>query len=460
MKKISILFFFFFVFTLFVNYSWNDTFASLEYSNKNDILDNQSTNLTMITTETIYYLFTDDTNFILSIQCLEFNQFNHTTQSGLIIEVIDDESEEFLNGWKIVKDDYVKHNYPVINDQNRVLRIVFIPIDIEYVLVDWSLSRAFPIWTYSINSVNNSHYYFGIEREQNNETITAQIYLNFQLSQELEGYLNVEIYKRDVGESSEEFLFSKVTVDNTNISSNMIKVSNSVNNPYSADFWYRLKITSSSVNTSRITLTTYYNSYQNTSMIRLFSTPISDSLSNIPIDCAHRDFLWVQEKNSNPITNPPTFPPTYPPTNPFFPSILMIIIFAVISIILTLSAFLLTQVKKTKKIDSKLIGKAVSLDNNLREDIPTIKYTSQTIAAYEPNPQHSANLKEIQREYNVISNGSSLVKCSICYQNIGNQEIERCPSCDVAFHKEHLYKWLLEKNFCPICKSNIQLTKK
>ena len=71
---------------------------------------------------------------------------------------------------------------------------------------------------------------------------------------------------------------------------------------------------------------------------------------------------------------------------------------------------------------------------------------------------------EKNNEINVIKNLNSNsklhlckkeVECSICLQKIKINDIVRITSCKHQFHSNCIDRWLEEKPFCPLCKTNL-----
>ena len=49
-------------------------------------------------------------------------------------------------------------------------------------------------------------------------------------------------------------------------------------------------------------------------------------------------------------------------------------------------------------------------------------------------------------------------KCAICKLSFNeNDTILQCKICLSLFHKEHLKKWLVANNFCPVCSSKMKI---
>jgi hypothetical protein len=47
--------------------------------------------------------------------------------------------------------------------------------------------------------------------------------------------------------------------------------------------------------------------------------------------------------------------------------------------------------------------------------------------------------------------------CSICLENIINEEHKKITTCNHIFHEECMAKWILQNNSCPLCRKNIDL---
>ena len=92
---------------------------------------------------------------------------------------------------------------------------------------------------------------------------------------------------------------------------------------------------------------------------------------------------------------------------------------------------------------------------------PSDKYHQMQIqrAEYSPAQVYGVNFAEKVMDYNIETSDEITVTCSICLQTLEDQEnLIRCPSCDIAFHKNHLYQWIVGNGNCPACKSRLKIT--
>ena len=81
-------------------------------------------------------------------------------------------------------------------------------------------------------------------------------------------------------------------------------------------------------------------------------------------------------------------------------------------------------------------------------------------AEYSPKSLYDVNFEKSTTEYSLETNEMSKVQCSICLLVIKDRkEIIRCPSCDIAFHKNHLYQWIVGNGTCPACKARLTISK-
>ena len=47
--------------------------------------------------------------------------------------------------------------------------------------------------------------------------------------------------------------------------------------------------------------------------------------------------------------------------------------------------------------------------------------------------------------------------CSICLENIINEEHKTITSCKHIFHEECMAKWILQNNSCPLCRTKFNV---
>jgi len=79
-------------------------------------------------------------------------------------------------------------------------------------------------------------------------------------------------------------------------------------------------------------------------------------------------------------------------------------------------------------------------------------------AVYQPEKTYRINFAYIPSDYRLETDENAQIRCNICLQPIYEHvSIIRCPSCDNAFHKEHLYKWITQHSSCPVCKAKLRI---
>jgi Zn finger protein HypA/HybF involved in hydrogenase expression len=89
------------------------------------------------------------------------------------------------------------------------------------------------------------------------------------------------------------------------------------------------------------------------------------------------------------------------------------------------------------------------------------KYTTieNNTVLYSPETYYPVNFSAASPEYNLVTDSDVRITCSICLQFIHTTEdIIRCPSCDIAYHKNHLYEWVKMSGICPACKAKLRIT--
>jgi len=58
-------------------------------------------------------------------------------------------------------------------------------------------------------------------------------------------------------------------------------------------------------------------------------------------------------------------------------------------------------------------------------------------------------------EESIITIKEHIDDCSICLENIINEEHKKITTCNHIFHEECMAIWILQNNSCPLCRKNL-----
>ena len=173
----------------------------------------------------------------------------------------------------------------------------------------------------------------------------------------------------------------------------------------------------------------HYDHIQTENIARLFINTGAKNLDEIPFDRKYSDLAsqWKIINDSIDTNTPPfiTADPIY--------VLLAVLYIAGVSI----SFKLFIRRKKNRVTDSNLNKNKVE---------------------YSPKPVYDVDFQKKDIKYNLVTKEAITVTCSICLQTISKKEtIIRCPACDIAFHKNHLYQWVVGNGTCPACKARLKI---
>lgn len=178
------------------------------------------------------------------------------------------------------------------------------------------------------------------------------------------------------------------------------------------------------------------------------------TLSEIPIDAIHStdDFSWRIENQPLDPTQP-TIPTPYPPSPPFILVILEYIVSLLPYWIIISLVIVFVIIKYSTKKDKEILSKQIIIEQNE----PSAKYGKQE-AQYYPQKVYRVQMPiDDDSQFELKTEQSKNITCAICYQKITDHDkIIRCPSCDVAFHKNHLLQWVFDHQTCPVCKAKLR----
>jgi len=393
-------------------------------------------NISFNSNNTVYYMYIEDSILEFSIIPNSWGTNFNIGLHGLIIELIMDESSKKINSWLIQSGDSSEHHYTSETSLNGVIQICFSILNIDNANFSIKLGDKNPIWKYSTFLQHNQERYFCVERSAEAYEMIENVELYFSSDYSLSLNLSLEV-KTLLNESilKQQLIF---TSNSTNI------VSLFSEQGYSPNKWYKIIFSfNKPINNQSIVLSMFYDHIQRENIIRAFLNIGDYNTEAIPIDQAHREnYFWI--------INDSTLIIDYPPKPNYLAIVLQILILLVMTSVIVLTFTLI--VKEIKK--SKKQSKRIELE------IPSSKFHKQEEERiiYSPKSSFYVEFSDKSMDYSLVTDKSSSINCSICLQPIKlpNQLI-RCPSCDVAFHKDHLYQWVAEQGTCPICKVNLRI---
>ncbi|MEA2069891.1 MAG: RING finger domain-containing protein [Asgard group archaeon] len=140
----------------------------------------------------------------------------------------------------------------------------------------------------------------------------------------------------------------------------------------------------------------------------------------------------------------------------------IILILGIINLVYYFRALIAYDEGKTRipiKTRIELIRNARSnpiLQSDRRLDLPPSETEQkQSIEKEKTTKSKQVSNKDTEKlhDYQGKTNGK---KCAICKLAFDEEEqILQCPHCGAYFHISHIYRWLKDNNFCPICKKII-----
>ena len=210
--------------------------------------------------------------------------------------------------------------------------------------------------------------------------------------------------------------------------------------------WYKISFSCPiERNDSLVSFKLFYDHEQLENMARIFLSIGEVGLDDTPLDTfhSHPSFLWEKQE--------PILPEPIPPIPPYNPigtvGYVLIGIYAFICSVTVLWGVIRFVTKKKKEEENIAVAseKYTAIENNAVQ--------------YSPETYYPVNFRAATLEYNLVTDSDVKITCSICLQFIDSPEdIIRCPSCDIAYHKNHLYEWLKMSGNCPACKAKLRIT--
>ena len=386
----------------------------------------------------LVYVFIDGEELNFNIQCDTWhNTVGSSGYQGLLIEIRDDITEDIVNSWLVLYGDEVDHHFTSELTLTGVYQIVFSVLNIDSVDFRWQVENNIPIWTYDITINNLENIYFGIERfaEQYFSIDKMVIHLTTQEWTDIEysilfGTIDNQIYEQFVG----NFSFERNVVETLNFEEGL-----------KPQQWYKISFNCPiDRNDTLVNFKLFYDHEQLENIARIFLSIGDADIDEIPLDLfhSHPNFLWKKLE----VVIPDPLPPI-PPYNPI-DTVKYILIATYLFICTAIFLWVVIKSVKNKKKDSKI-------------NVASKKYNTlgNNTVTYSPEAYYPVNFRDVTPEYNLATDSDIKITCSICLQIIHNpDDIIRCPSCDIAYHKNHLYEWLKMSGDCPICKVKLRIT--
>ncbi len=386
----------------------------------------------------LVYVFVDGEELNLNIQCDTWYNTVGSGYQGLLIEIKDDITEEIVKSWLILYGDKVDHHFTTELALVGVYKIVFSALNIDTVDFRWQIENNSPIWTYDTSINNLEGIYFRIERFAEYYTsiekmviqLTTQEWTDIKFSVSFETVDN-----QTVGNFVGNFSLERNIVETLNFEEGL--------RPHQ---WYKISFYCPiDRNDSLVTFKLFYDHQQLENTARIFLSIGDIALDEIPLDTlhAHPNFLWKKQEIIIPDPKPPMLP-----YNPIDTIKYVLIAIYLVLFNGTILWGLIRFGKEKKKKDNKI-------------DVASEKYSAieNNTVSYSPETYYPVNFKSETPEYNLVTDSDIKIICSICLQIIQKpKDIIRCPSCDIAYHKHHLYEWLKMNRNCPTCKVKLRIT--
>ena len=386
----------------------------------------------------LIYVYVDGEELNFNIQCDTWYNTVGSGYQGLLIEIKEDITEESVKSWLILYGDKIDHHFTSELTLTGVYQVIFSILNIDSVDFLWQIENNSPIWTYEISINNLENVYFGIERyaeyyisiDKMVIQLTTQEWTSIEYSV-LVGTIDDQIYENFEG----NFSLERNIVETLNFEEGL--------RPHQ---WYKISFNCPiDINDSLVTFKIFYDHEQLENTARIFLSKGCVTLDEVPLDTihSHPSFLWEKQE---PIIPEPKTP--CPPYNPIDTIMYVLIATYLIICAITILWALIKFMKDKKKGDSEI-------------NVASEKYSiiTNNTATYSPEIYYPVDFKSSTLEYKLITDSASKIICSICLQLIDTlEDIIRCPSCDIAYHKNHLYEWLKMSGNCPACKVKLRIT--
>jgi len=391
-----------------------------------------------------YYVFINHEQLEISVKVSEWG-YPKEGVSGLLIQVFDDSNatdSSPIEAWLVPANDLTQHYFLSDNILYGIYKVVFSPYNINSAKLYWTTKASFSIWTYEDEIRFQNSTYFKVERSVSDNVSLSTIKLVIMPVTRQNITIHVEV---------EDQWGNTISFKNISLQNYLLLITElNATAAYTTEQLYRLNF----YTTSDIGITIYYKIYyermKNENIARVFLNYNYEG--EVPIDMEHKEMFWMPETviiDSSTIIHSTYF------------SFKTVALIWVTVMLISSAITIIILVKRDKNIAKK--NAKLSKLQEYNEITQLSKYTSKKVdttqkALYRPYNK-TAIIENIRIEdFTIESQKPKLVKCAICYQSINEtDELIRCPVCDAAFHKEHLYKWLIAQGTCPICKSKLKI---
>ncbi len=369
-----------------------------------------------------YFLHIEGEIFEFNITVSSWGNTLQGPYNGLMVELVRDSDDIIYDSWLINHGDTTTHHFTSIEAINGIVRIRTSSLYIEECVFDLTTLDIYPLWSYSLNIQLEQQYYFSVERFY--EYYYSINKLCFILNSR---YLDPDNYTVNLVDSNQDTV--ETMLDNFAVS-DVSELEMYVDEGVYEGEWYEINFNFSGYDLeNEIQIRMYYDHIQTENIARVFLNIGSKDIYQIPIDYhhSHWPFLWTIEEEYTYIYSPPfNFKP---------------LIYTIVCILYIIGSFSVFKAYKRKRARN---SSEFELNRNKVE--------------YSPNHSYKINFKSTDINYDLVTNEAVTVACSICMQTITNKEnIIRCPSCDIAFHKNHLYQWVVGNGTCPACKVRLKI---
>ncbi len=385
----------------------------------------------------LVYIFVNGEELIFNIQCDTWYNTIGSGYQGLLIEIRDDITGDIVKSWLILYGDEVDHHFTSELILTGVYQIVFSVLNIDSVDFRWQVENNIPIWVYDITINNLENIYFGIERFAESYLsidklviqLTTQEWTDIEYSVSF-GTVDNQIYENFVG----NFTVERNVVETLNFEEGL-----------KPQQWYKISFNCPIDRTNTLVkFKLFYDHEQIENTARIFLSIGEVDIAEVPTDLFHSHPSYLWEKLEVIIPDP------IPPILPFNPmdTVKYVLIVAYLFICTSTILWVIIRSVKNKKKFSNIL-------------VASKKYNSlgSNTISYSPETYYPVNFKVVTPEYNLSTDSDVKITCSICLQIISTpDDIIRCPSCDIAYHKNHLYEWLKMSGDCPACKAKLRIT--
>ncbi|MHA1854120.1 MAG: RING finger protein [Candidatus Heimdallarchaeaceae archaeon] len=391
-------------------------------------------------TNTSFYIILEETNILhIQLHVSDWGESESPT-SGLLISVYDDMNNSVpIASWLLLAGDNGNHYYQTELSSSIAL-IVFSPYKVKFATFAYSIANTKAVWAYR-NIISNNDTYFIIERSSEPDTVISTMVLKFYpvvLTHNITIIINIRVSFQHTTSAQVEF--------SNNDTSKSLELNSSLH-PYTEGQMYSIDFEilgdySSILPQSILQFELYYEAINSTRIARIFA--IQPSSLSLPIDNCHKNSNWTPLDSVENTSNTTIVLPPDPDPWISFSNLTLIILGTAYSIATVIVVFTVIQRKRHTK--QQLI---IDLPSKSLQKIPT------PTAIYKPKPQVIKPTKE-NTSYELYTTQPKLITCAVCYQNIeDDRQLIRCPVCDVAFHRHHLYEWVKTNGTCPVCKAKL-----